>query len=83
MNPDKKKQDYSMTIVISLLVGIIIILCMAFHSLYEECYQERLVRNKMDHCIDDMNRIIYQDTDELSARITRLEELVNTGRRKR
>ena len=82
MNPENKKQDYSMTIVISLLVGVIIIMAMAFHSLHEEYYQEKISRNKMSDYIDDMNRIIYQDNDELSARVTRLEGLMINPRRR-
>jgi hypothetical protein len=82
MNPEQKKQDYSMAIIISLLVGIIIVLVMAFHSLYEECYKERISRSKMNDCIDDMNRIIYQDNDALSERVTRLEGLMINPRRR-
>jgi hypothetical protein len=82
MNPEKKGQDYSMAIVISLLVGIIIISCVAFHSIYEECHQERISRIGMADYIEAMNTTLYQDNDDMSERITRLEGLMINPRRR-
>lgn len=82
MNPDNKRYDHYMIVAISLLGGIIIILCMAFQSLREEYLKEGILRRNLDRYVTDTGKYIYEDYEELRDRVTRVEDTLKGNKRR-
>jgi hypothetical protein len=81
MNPEKKK-EYSTHIIISLLSGIIILLAINYQSMKETHLNDQEQIYMLNTYVDDIERFIYQERDELELRVKKVEEVCKQFRKR-